>query len=82
MVMLDSVKEQMREAWEDYAMVERISWVVSWPGQVVQGISCMAWTYEVSHRVLGSKTAVTTRTLSVGQQLSISWLSGKSPLCC
>jgi len=46
--MLDSVKEQMREAWEDYTQVDRISWVVSWPGQVVLGISCMAWTYEVS----------------------------------
>ncbi|KAH8242116.1 hypothetical protein KR026_003917, partial [Drosophila bipectinata] len=51
MVMLDSVKEQMHEAWEDYAMVERISWVVSWPGQVVQGISCMAWTYEVEEAI-------------------------------
>ncbi|XP_036671579.3 dynein axonemal heavy chain 3 isoform X3 [Drosophila suzukii] len=51
MVMLDSVKEQMREAWEDYAMVERVSWVVSWPGQVVQGISCMAWTYEVEEAI-------------------------------
>lgn len=47
-VMLDSVLEQMKEAWEDYALVERITWVVSWPGQVVLGISCMAWTYEVS----------------------------------
>ncbi|KAH8333343.1 hypothetical protein KR067_000852, partial [Drosophila pandora] len=51
MVMLESVKEQMHEAWEDYAMVERISWVVSWPGQVVQGISCMAWTYEVEEAI-------------------------------
>ncbi|XP_033238860.1 dynein heavy chain 3, axonemal [Drosophila pseudoobscura] len=51
MVMLESVKEQMREAWEDYSMVERISWVVSWPGQVVQGISCMAWTYEVEEAI-------------------------------
>lgn len=48
--MLDSVLEQMKEAWEDYALVERINWVVSWPGQVVLGISCMAWTYEVSTR--------------------------------
>lgn len=46
-VMLDSVLEQMKEAWEDYALVERVTWVVSWPGQVVLGISCMAWTYEV-----------------------------------
>ncbi|ALC43064.1 CG17150 [Drosophila busckii] len=51
MVMLDSVKEQMREAWEDYSMVDRISWVTSWPGQVVLGISCMAWTYEVEEAI-------------------------------
>lgn len=48
-VMLDSVMEQMKDAWEDYALVDRISWVVSWPGQVVLGISCTAWTYEVSN---------------------------------
>lgn len=46
--MLDSVKEQMKFAWDDYFMQERIQWVVSWPGQVVLGISCMAWTYEVN----------------------------------
>ena len=46
--MLDSVKEQMKFAWEDYFLVERIQWVVSWPGQVVLGISVMAWTYEVT----------------------------------
>lgn len=46
--MLDSVKEQMKFAWEDYFLVERIHWVVSWPGQVVLGISVMAWTYEVT----------------------------------
>ncbi|EDW73522.2 uncharacterized protein Dwil_GK16602 [Drosophila willistoni] len=51
MVMLESVKEQMREAWEDYALVERIAWVTAWPGQVVQGISCMAWTYEVEEAI-------------------------------
>ncbi|XP_037881601.1 dynein heavy chain 3, axonemal [Glossina fuscipes] len=49
--MLQSVKEQMRFAWEDYFQVERINWVVSWPGQVVQGISCMAWTYEVEEAI-------------------------------
>ncbi|XP_030372078.1 dynein heavy chain 3, axonemal [Scaptodrosophila lebanonensis] len=51
MVMLDSMKQQMREAWEDYAMVERIPWVTTWPGQVVLGISCMCWTYEVEEAI-------------------------------
>ncbi|KAM7358701.1 dynein heavy chain 3, axonemal isoform 1-T1 [Cochliomyia hominivorax] len=49
--MLDSVKEQMKFAWDDYFTVERIKWVVSWPGQVVLGISCMAWTYEVEEAI-------------------------------
>lgn len=48
-VMLASVLEQMRLAWEDYFLVDRIIWVTSWPGQVVQSISCMAWTFEVSY---------------------------------
>lgn len=51
-VMLDSVLEQMKESWEDYTLVDRISWVVSWPGQVVLGISCAAWTLEVSKQLL------------------------------
>uniref|UniRef100_A0A1I8MKN2 AAA+ ATPase domain-containing protein n=1 Tax=Musca domestica TaxID=7370 RepID=A0A1I8MKN2_MUSDO len=49
--MLDSVKEQMKYAWDDYFAVDRIHWVVSWPGQVVQSISCMAWTYEVEEAI-------------------------------
>ncbi|XP_075164298.1 dynein heavy chain 3, axonemal [Haematobia irritans] len=49
--MLDSVKEQLKFAWDDYYLVERIQWVVSWPGQVVQSISCMAWTYEVEEAI-------------------------------
>ncbi|XP_054732574.1 dynein axonemal heavy chain 3-like [Anastrepha obliqua] len=47
MVMLASVLEQMKLAWEDYFLVDRIIWVTSWPGQVVQSVSCMAWTFEV-----------------------------------
>ncbi|TDG53310.1 hypothetical protein AWZ03_000125 [Drosophila navojoa] len=50
-VMLDSVLEQMKESWEDYTLVDRISWVVSWPGQVVLGISCAAWTLEVEEAI-------------------------------
>ncbi|XP_055840841.1 dynein axonemal heavy chain 3 isoform X1 [Episyrphus balteatus] len=50
-VMLDSVHEQMKSAWDDYYQVERKSWVTAWPGQVVQGISCLAWTYEVEEAI-------------------------------
>uniref|UniRef100_A0A1B0B0B8 Dynein heavy chain 3, axonemal n=1 Tax=Glossina palpalis gambiensis TaxID=67801 RepID=A0A1B0B0B8_9MUSC len=56
--MLQSVKEQMRFAWEDYFQVERINWVVSWPGQVVQGISCMAWTYEVEEAIEADELSI------------------------
>lgn len=46
--MLDSVKEQMKFALDDYFAIERMHWLISWPGQVVLGISCLAWTYEVN----------------------------------
>ncbi|XP_059216601.1 dynein axonemal heavy chain 3 isoform X2 [Stomoxys calcitrans] len=49
--MLDSVREQLKYAWDDYYVADRIRWVVSWPGQVVQTISCMAWTYEVEEAI-------------------------------
>lgn len=49
--MLESIHEQMKLAWESYYKTPRINWVLNWPGQVVAGISCMVWTYEVSRRL-------------------------------
>ncbi|XP_037908989.1 dynein heavy chain 3, axonemal [Hermetia illucens] len=46
-VMLESVQDQMMQAWKDYFNELRVLWVQKWPGQVVQAISCMAWTFEV-----------------------------------
>lgn len=46
--MFESVAYQLRAAYDDYWNAKRNVWVVSWPGQVVQTISCMTWTKEVS----------------------------------
>lgn len=48
LTMFESVAYQLRAAYDDYWRAERNVWVISWPGQVVQTISCMTWTKEVS----------------------------------
>lgn len=46
-VMLESVLSQSRLAYDAYWNDVRAEWVLKWPGQVVQTISCQTWTKEV-----------------------------------
>lgn len=45
--MIESVKEQVFKASEQYFNELRKEWVLKWPGQVVSCVSCMSWTQEV-----------------------------------
>lgn len=45
--MLESVCKQCRLAYDAYWQDEREQWVLRWPGQIVQTISCQTWTKEV-----------------------------------
>lgn len=47
-VMLESMLKQCRSAYDAYWTDSREDWVLRWPGQVVQTISCHTWTKEVS----------------------------------
>lgn len=47
-VMLESVLNQTRLAYDSYWSIQRPKWVLKWPGQVVQTVSCMTWTKEVT----------------------------------
>lgn len=45
--MLESMLRQSRLAYDAYWSDVREHWVLKWPGQVVQTISCHTWTKEV-----------------------------------
>ena len=50
-VMFESVKEQMWQSYDFYSRDPRPTWVLNWPGQVVQGMSCLKWTEEVEESI-------------------------------
>lgn len=50
-VMLDSVRMQAKLAYENYFNVLRKQWVLNWPSQIVQLVSCAAWTREVEEAI-------------------------------
>lgn len=52
--MLESVLNQTRLAYDNYWSVNRQQWVLKWPGQVVQTVSCMTWTKEVEDSIENS----------------------------
>lgn len=50
-VMLESVKEQIWQSYESYFKDPRKEWVLHWPGQVVQVVSCLKWTEEAEEAI-------------------------------
>lgn len=50
-IMLESVKEIIWKASEEYFKDIRNEWVLKYPGQVVQCVSCMSWTQEVEEAI-------------------------------
>ncbi|XP_055373574.1 dynein axonemal heavy chain 3 [Condylostylus longicornis] len=55
MVMTETIHERLKQAWEDYFAIERIRWVLTWPGQIVQAIACTAWTSETGEAIEANK---------------------------
>lgn len=49
--MIESMKEQTWQASEAYNKDVRPKWVFKWPGQIVQCVSCVAWTSEVEEAI-------------------------------
>ncbi|XP_055637886.1 dynein axonemal heavy chain 3 isoform X3 [Toxorhynchites rutilus septentrionalis] len=54
-VMLESVKEQIWQSYECYLKDPRKMWVLHWPGQVVQVVSCLKWTEEAEIAIVENK---------------------------
>lgn len=54
-VMLESVKEQIWQSYESYFKDPRKIWVLHWPGQVVQVVSCLKWTEEAEEAIKEDK---------------------------
>lgn len=46
---------QTRLAYDSYWVEKRKLWVLKWPGQVVQSVSCMTWTTQVEEALIGNK---------------------------
>jgi dynein heavy chain len=57
--MLVSMKNVCRDGYEAYKNTNRDKWVLSWPGQVVLGVSQIFWTAEVEQTIMkGDKTGL------------------------
>lgn len=52
--MIESIKEQVFKASEQYFVDIRKEWVLKWPGQVISCVSCMSWTQEVEESIENS----------------------------
>jgi hypothetical protein len=52
--MRSSLRDVTRKAYEDYAVSDRLEWILKWPGQVVLCGSSMYWTAEVVASIHGS----------------------------
>ena len=46
--MRSSLRDVTRRAYEAYAVSDRVTWILTWPGQVVLCGSSMYWTAEVA----------------------------------
>ncbi|XP_050297987.1 dynein axonemal heavy chain 3 [Anthonomus grandis grandis] len=47
-VMIQSLKDFTKRAIDHYPSVERPTWILTWPGQIVQCVDCIEWTSEVT----------------------------------
>ncbi|XP_050512273.1 dynein axonemal heavy chain 3 isoform X2 [Diabrotica virgifera virgifera] len=52
-VMIQSIKDVMRDSIHNYPVVDRPTWILNWPGQIVQCVDCIMWTTEVTDAIFG-----------------------------
>ena len=53
--MRETVKAEIRKAFDAYSVSKRSEWVIEWPGQVVICVGSMFWTAEVEDAISDSK---------------------------
>lgn len=50
-VMVESIQEQLRSAYDVYYASVRKNWCLKWPGQIVQTIASLTWTSDVEEGI-------------------------------
>ncbi|CAG9858599.1 unnamed protein product [Phyllotreta striolata] len=53
-VMIQSLKDVMRDSIVNFPQVDRETWILSWPGQIVQCVNCIIWTTDVTEAIFKS----------------------------
>ncbi|XP_076256705.1 dynein heavy chain 3, axonemal [Rhynchophorus ferrugineus] len=56
-VMIQSLKDITKKAIDNYPSVERPTWILTWPGQIVQCVDCIEWTSEVTGAIFSGNLA-------------------------
>ncbi|KAH1026251.1 hypothetical protein HUJ05_010798 [Dendroctonus ponderosae] len=56
-VMIQSLKDITKKAIDNYPAVERPTWILTWPGQIVQCVDCIEWTTEVTGAIFSGNLA-------------------------
>lgn len=51
LVMVESIQEQLRSAYDIYYASVRKNWCLKWPGQIVQTIASLTWTSDVEEAI-------------------------------
>lgn len=55
--MIQSLKDITKKAINNYPAVERPTWILTWPGQIVQCVDCIEWTTEVTGAIFSGNLA-------------------------
>ncbi|KAH9558616.1 hypothetical protein CY35_06G017100 [Sphagnum magellanicum] len=75
--MRSSLRDVTRKAYEDYAVSDRLQWILKWPGQVVLCGSSMYWTAEVVASIHGSSLPQYEQTCTSQLQCIVNKVRGK-----
>ncbi|XP_057653134.1 dynein axonemal heavy chain 3 [Diorhabda carinulata] len=76
-VMIQSLKDVMRDSINNYPTVDRPTWILSWPGQIVQCVDCIQWTTEVTDAIFGGALDAQEKLCTHQIERSVKMVQGK-----
>lgn len=76
LVMVDSLQEQLRSAYDVYYASVRKNWCLKWPAQIVQTISSLTWTSDVEDAITKSSVQQYLATCEGYLQKSVTLMRG------
>ncbi|KAL1497384.1 hypothetical protein ABEB36_008364 [Hypothenemus hampei] len=56
-VMIQSLKDITKRSIEHYPTTDRPTWILTWPGQIVQCVDCIEWTTEATAAIFSGNIA-------------------------